>query len=276
MRLLYITNDEKIAQIADNSGVDIIFIDLETLGKDIRQAGRDTVKSRHCVSDIKKIKPHLSHSKILVRINPINENSNIEIENVINANPDIIMLPMIKNLEEVKTFLELVDGRCKTCLLIETNESVDIIEDIIQIAPNSDYYIGLNDLHLSYNQDFMFEPLVDGTVERLSTLFNDNKITFGFGGIARVGEGMLPSEKIITEHYRLNSKMVILSRTFCNTAKVKDFDAIKVLMSSGVDDIRKFESKLNSFTSLDYNDNKNELKKIVYLIKDKIKAKKGM
>ena len=36
----------------------------------------------------------------------------------------------------------------------------------------------------------------------------------GFGGIARLGFGMLPAEHVIAEHYRLGSTAVILSRSF--------------------------------------------------------------
>lgn len=39
-------------------------------------------------------------------------------------------------------------------------------------------------------------------------------IPFGFGGIARIGEGDLPSDYILGEHVRLGSTSVILSRTF--------------------------------------------------------------
>ena len=37
LKLMYITNDETIAKIAEKHGVDRIWIDLETLGKEERQ-----------------------------------------------------------------------------------------------------------------------------------------------------------------------------------------------------------------------------------------------
>ena len=37
---------------------------------------------------------------------------------------------------------------------------------------------------------------------------------FGFGGIARLNEGLLKSEYILGEHIRIHSNSVILSRTF--------------------------------------------------------------
>ena len=49
--------------------------------------------------------------------------------------------------------------------------------------------------------------------------FEDKGIPYGFGGIAQLGQGTLPAENIIAEHYRLGSSMAILSRSFCNTKK---------------------------------------------------------
>ena len=68
--LMYITNIPQVALIAEKNGVDRIWIDLETLGKEERQKGMNTVKSKHSIEDIKKIKSVLSKSDLMVRINP--------------------------------------------------------------------------------------------------------------------------------------------------------------------------------------------------------------
>lgn len=44
---------------------------------------------------------------MLVRINPINVNSENEINTVIDAGADIIMLPMWKSVDDVNTFYQL-------------------------------------------------------------------------------------------------------------------------------------------------------------------------
>jgi len=275
LKLLYITNKPNIAKIAESAGVDRIFIDLESLGKDERQAGKDTVKSNHTISDIKNVKNVLNQAELLVRINPTNENSKEEIEDVINQGADIIMLPMIRSLDDVKSFLSFVNDRCRTCLLIETKESVDMIDEIIKHAPKSEYFIGLNDLHISYGQNFMFEPLANGKVEHLCKRFKDLGLVYGFGGIARVGEGLLPAERIIAEHHRLKSSMVILSRTFCDISKSKDIDMIKKRMISGVKDIRDFEAELKNYSKQDYFENTKQVIKSVETIKNIILDKKG-
>ncbi len=276
LKLLYITNDPEVAVIAEKAGVDRIFVDLETIGKQERQHGRDTVKSQHTAKDASVIKPLLKSAELLVRINPIHDRTNEEIESVIKSGADIIMLPMITKIEEVELFLKLVDDRCGTCMLIETKESVDILEDIIKIAPESEYFVGLNDLHLSYQQYFMFEPLADGTVERICKIFQSHHISlYGFGGIARVGEGELPAEAIIAEHHRLGSGMVILSRTFCDARKFITTKAIRDRMETGVRDIREFEASLASYSESDYQKNTAAVIQGVKKIKEMIKRKKA-
>ena len=56
LKLMYITNRPDVALIAEKYGVDRICIDLETLGKEERQKGMNTVKSNHTVDDVRRIK----------------------------------------------------------------------------------------------------------------------------------------------------------------------------------------------------------------------------
>lgn len=171
LKLMYITNDPEVALIAEKYGVDRIWIDLETLGKEERQKDMDTVKSEHTIEDIEKIKPLLSTSQMLVRVNPWNERSVEEINDVVNAGADIIMLPMWKDVDTVKNFLNCIDGRTKTTLLLETKEAVECIDEVLDLGGFDEIHIGLNDLHLSYGMTFMFELLADGTVDRLCSKF---------------------------------------------------------------------------------------------------------
>ena len=94
---------------------------------------------------------------------------------------------------------------------------------------------------------FMFELLVDGTVQMLCNKFKEKGIPYGFGGIAQIGEGTLPAENIIAEHYRLGSSMAILSRSFCNTKKYSDdIDLIEKIFNKGVREIRDYEKVLSN------------------------------
>lgn len=269
LKLMYITNNLAVAKIAEKAGVDRIWIDLEILGKEERQKGLNTVKSHHSVEDIKKIAPELTSSEMLVRVNPWNDTSEAEINQVIEAGAQIVMLPMWKTVTEVESFLQVVSGRCKTSLLLETKEAVACLDKVLALNGIDEIHIGLNDLHLSYGMDFMFELLADGTVEQLCKKIAATGIPYGFGGIAKIGEGILPADYIVTEHYRLGSTRVILSRSFCNVEEISDNAEIEKLFSLNIRKLREFEVKLGKLTPMDFQDNLKKISECVKLVVDK-------
>jgi 2,4-dihydroxyhept-2-ene-1,7-dioic acid aldolase len=244
LKLMYITNQPDIAQIAQKAGVDRIWIDLEKLGKEERQGHLNSVKSQHNIEDIAVIKPLMNYSKLLVRLNPINPNTKSEINSVVENGADIIMLPMFKTKEEVQFFVDCIGGRTRTLLLLETREAEQKIDEILSIDGIDEIHIGLNDLHLAYKMKFMFELVADGTVERLCEKFKVKGIPYGFGGIARLGKGDLPAEYVIAEHYRLGSSMAILSRSFFNTEAIQDTIKAAELFKTGIDEIRAYEARI--------------------------------
>lgn len=251
LKLMYITNRPDVALIAEKAGVDRIFIDLEVLDKDKRQGGMDTVQSHHTLEDVAVIRKVLTRSDLLVRSNHIYNGSKEEIDTIIRYGADIVMLPYFKSVEEVRQFISYVGGRARTCLLVETPEAVNHIDEILNIKGVDEIHIGLNDLHLAYGMKFMFELLADGTVDGLAEKFRAKGIPFGFGGIASIGQGTLPAETIIKEHYRLGSTMVILSRSFCNVQIVQDVDTIKNVFDVGIKKIREVEHEA-SFAKADF------------------------
>ncbi|MCQ2418917.1 MAG: aldolase/citrate lyase family protein [Clostridia bacterium] len=249
LKLMYITNRTDVARVAQAVGVDRIFVDMEYIGKDARQKGLDTVKSHHTVEDVKKLRQVLTSSELLVRVNPIHEasesygSSEEEINAVIEAGADVIMLPYFKTVEEVKRFLGIVGGRVKTMLLMETPEAAALAEQIVKLPGIDEIHLGINDMSLGYGMKFMFDLLADGTVDRLCSIIRAAGIPYGFGGIAALGKGMLPSEHVICEHYRLGSSFAILSRSFCNTNLIPEIERIEPIFREGVGAIRAFEAE---------------------------------
>ena len=223
MKFLMITNNPKIAKYIINNGVDRLFIDLEKLGKNIRQGHLDTWKSNHSFDDIRIIRKEIKGKKILVRLNPWNNNSINEINIAIEYGADFLMLPMIINFEEIYKFCEAVNSRVPVIPLIETRESLGFLDAIIGLKGVREIYIGLNDLSISYGYKFMFEPLRNGMLDEAAKLLNKEKIVWGFGGIARIGRGNLPAEYLLGEHVRLNSKRVIISRSFHENSDNLDY-----------------------------------------------------
>ena len=268
LKLMYITNKPAVAEIAEQAGVDWIFLDMEFIGKDARQGGLDTVQNHHTVKDIESIKAAVKMAKVLVRVNPIHDalpnypSSKDEIDASIEAGADILMLPFFKTVEEVRTFIELVDGRAKTCLLLETAEAAMLIDEILKVPGVDMIHIGLNDLHLSLGMKFMFQLLTDGIVESLANKIKAKGIPFGFGGIARLDTGAVPGKYVLKEHYRLGSSMVIVSRSFCNTDKISDLDEVKKIFMSGIAEIRRLEAEASAAASY-FSDNAAALREAV-------------
>ena len=262
LTLMYITNNVTVAEIAQKAGVDRVWVDMEFIGKEERQAGMNTVKSRHTIEDIARLRPIVKQATLMTRVNPLHKatkdycSSKEEIENAILAGAEVVMLPMFKTRGEAEEFVSLVGGRAKTQLLVETAEAVASIEEICKVQGVDEIHIGLNDLHLAYKQKFMFELLADGTVERLCKSIKASGIKYGFGGIARVGYGMLPAEYIIAEHYRLGSTAAIVSRGFCDANLVEDPKMIEGIFIEGVRNIRAKEKEFERYTQQDFEANR--------------------
>ncbi len=274
LKLMYITNRPEIAQIAESAGVDRIFVDLEYIGKSARQGGMDTVQSHHTAEDVKKIADAVMKAEVLARVNPIHErqgeqiSSEEEIGEVIENGAEIVMLPYFKTEKEVYRFLKAVNGKAKTMLLIETPEAVENIDKILALDGIDEVFIGLNDLSIGYGRKFMFELLADGTVDRLCRKFKDKNLPFGFGGIASLGKGLLPSENVLIEHYRLGSSCVILSRSFCNLNVIKHMGVISSTFINGIRGIREYEAQVAKYRDFFEENRKKVSKTVDYIVKE--------
>lgn len=266
LEVFYITNNLDVALAAESAGVNRVWVDLEILGKEERQKGINSVKSHHTIQDIRIIAPRLTKAKMMVRVNPWNVNSQKEIDEVIDAGGQIIMLPMWKSVEEVNNFLNAVHGRARTSLLLETKEAERCLDDVLRLSGIDEMHIGLNDLHLSYGLTFMFELLTNGTIERIISKIKPTDIPYGFGGISHLGDGLIPAEMIIMEHYRLGSTRAILSRGFCDQSK--PIDEIKKTFEKNMNELRLFESNIDNSK---FDENMIELAKRVNVVVERIK-----
>ena len=259
IKLMYIANEPQIAHIAEKNGVDRIFVDLEVRGKAERQCNMDSVKSHHTIEDINRIKDSLTTSEVLVRSNAIYPGSKNEIEEIIKRGADIVMLPMWTSLDDAKRFRDYIDGRAKVMLLLETIPAEMVLDEVLELEGIDEVLIGLNDLHLQYNLKFMFELLSNGKVDELMGKLKAKGKFCGFGGIARLNEGMISGRNILTEHYRLKSNMAILSRSFCDTSKIVNIDEIDRIFHEGVKEIRAYEEFLSNQTDAFFKKNHEEV-----------------
>ena len=220
--LLKITVDPDFVRRCDALGGMRLFVDLERMGKAERQAGRNTHISTHQIEDLAAVKAMLRRSRLMVRVNPLHGASASEVEAVLaqgltqgkGTGADLLMLPMFSDAQSLRQFLQIVDGRCPVVALLETAGALESMEDWIGTPGLHEVFVGLNDLHISLGMRFMFEPLASGIVDRVAAAASRQGLRFGFGGMARLNEGLLPGRDVLAEHLRLGSQSVILSRAF--------------------------------------------------------------
>ena len=269
MNLMILAADPQSAREAQSAGIDRIFYDLEWIGKAERQHGRNTVKSNNSIDDIPAVREVLKESELLVRTNPIHAYSKTEIDKAIAYGADILMLPMVMDQHDVEQYVDMVNGRAKVCIMIETAAAMARLDKILAVPGVDELFIGLNDLHISMGLTFMFELLSGGLVEYIANKCNKVGIPFGFGGIARIGEGDLPSDNILGEHIRFGSTSVILSRTFKGIAGV-DKNAHKINLAEEVTKVRNRIQEISHWNEEKHVENQKRIAECVDIVIEKI------
>lgn len=271
-KLMILADTPEAAKAAQEAGVDRIFYDLEYVGKADRQHGRNTVISNNDIEDLPQVRKVLTTSELLVRTNPIHPYTQMEVEKAIEYGADILMLPMVMDHNDVETYVKLVGGRAKVCIMIETAASMTRLDKILAVPGIDEIFIGLNDLHITMGLTFMFELLSGGLVEFIATKCKAAGIPFGFGGIARIGEGLLPSDYILGEHVRLGSSSVILSRTFKGIQGV-DANARPVNLAEEVAKVRDRMHQIESWSEEEHKTNRKKIASSVEVVMNKILGK---
>ncbi len=265
LEFMMICNDPDLAAHAASNGVNRIFIDLETHGKQSRQGGRDTVISSHSMDDIDAMRSRLDRTEILVRANPIHERSEQEIDDILSRGADVIMLPMFTTRCQVERLIGYVDSRAKICLLVETAQALTRLPEILKLSDQLyEVYFGLNDLHISMGLDFMFECLASGLIEHGIHQVKTHQLRTGFGGIGRMGAGAVPAEHILSEHVRLGSSIVILSRTF-STGGGPDF------MATEIKKLREEEKRLRALEPVELQRNQALLHEEIWQVAQRMR-----
>jgi len=255
IRFIFIISDPDRILAAQAAGVDSVMVDLEILGKQARQGHLDTVISRHSWDDVRRARGLLQTTRLMVRINPVHPGTVDEVENCILAGADTVMLPMFTTPDEVTTFLGALRGRARACLLLETAAALSRLDEIISVPGIDEMFVGLNDLHLSLRLDFMFEPLANGMVEGVGRACRVAGIPFGFGGIARIGQGAVPAELVLSEHARLESSQVILSRDFHSAFAGRSREEGSATFAHEVDSLRRQYASIANASPAEFESN---------------------
>lgn len=214
--LTLFTNDPILAQAADGAGVDRIGPDLETWGKLERQAHLDTRKSDHTLEDVFAVGKVLRNAQLFARANPLHPGSRTEVEALLGAGVRVLMFPMFHSAEEVDTLINLVAGRARVVLLIETAAAALRLRRILKVPGIDEVHFGLNDLRLSLGVSSHFEVLASDWMELLCRTLSETGIPFGIAAVAQPGDTLLPvpSDLVYAQYARLGSQGALLARSF--------------------------------------------------------------
>jgi hypothetical protein len=89
--------------------------------------------------------------------------------------------------------------------------------------------------------DSLFEPILDGTVDRLTRLIRARGLPFGFGGLARLSRSDLPvhPERILAEQVRLGASIGLLGRSFREGLQPADLDSEVARLRGAIASLRE-------------------------------------
>ena len=117
--------------------------------------------------------------------------------------------------------------------------------------------------------------LTDGTVEALCCKFIKKVIPYFFGGLARIGYGLLPAEYVLAEMYRQGSSIAIVSRSFTKAARPGDYEMMEKVFMEGIRQVRSFEDELRRKDYRFFLDNLRIIKEKVAEIEENIIKERG-
>src|SRR2546425_12618292 len=185
---MLMTRDGGVARAAVRAGVDRVFLDLEIAGKAERQRGRNTIISGHTLADLERVRAAVPDAEVLARVNPPSAGTPGEVDAVVRAGADVVMLPYFQSSQQVAAFVAAVAGRARTCLLLETAAAAVRVDRIAAVPGVDEIHVGLNDLHASMGLAFMHELLAGGVLDRPAARSPGRAPgdRFGFGGGARL------------------------------------------------------------------------------------------
>ena len=208
--VVFETNPQKVDELG-KAGFKSFIVDQEYLGKDLRQLGFDTEINTNVSADILPI-AEKANCKVWTRINSFGPHTAAEVEGAIANRAHAIILPMVRSRNEVETFLDYVAKRVETCVMVETQEAVAIAADIDKTAVDAVYF-GLNDYAIDTAARNIFQPILNGVLERTRNSLKSKR--FGFGGLTHPELGRpIPSIMLLNELQRLGSSFTFLRRSF--------------------------------------------------------------
>jgi len=211
LELVYFEHRPNALSVAKAAGINTFLVDWEYRGKHSRQENAGTEVDPGTLADLEAA-VSFKDSSVYCRINEYGPWTREEVENAIEAGAKCLLLPMVKQVDEVESYLKMVNGRCGAGILIETVDATKNSKQLAKLLIDT-VYVGLNDLAIDRRSTTIFEAVADGTVERMRETFTHGR--FGFGGVTVVDEGdPIPCKMLLQEMQRLDCHFSFCRRSF--------------------------------------------------------------
>lgn len=223
LELMLFEHEPILVRRAMDFGINTFLIDWESRGKEERQANFDTEINPATLDNLYKVCA-IPGTKAWCRVNGWGPWSPDEIEAAVSAGIYGLFLPMVRRIEEVEKFLNVIGGRCEAAILIETPEAAELAVDLNRLPLNRVYF-GLNDFAICRGRKFIFDALHEGIVGRVRKQLG--AIPFGFGGATAVDLGApIPCRMLLAEMARLDCQFTFLRRSFKKDIATRDPAAV--------------------------------------------------
>lgn len=202
-----------------------VIIDWESGSKHERQDSSEkligiSTNLTHDGPDGVEVARQLGFERVICRINGMNPGTPDEVESVIDQGGTDVLLPMWNTIEQVRALEDIVRGRARIGLMIETSGALDAARQLRVVAP-SFAFIGLVDMAIDRGTSSIFTPIIDGTLEKVVADLGDTP--FGFGGLTLPNKGEpIPSRLFVGEMLRLGARFSVMRRSFFRDVPVPD------------------------------------------------------
>ena len=208
--LLLFTTDPAQVREATAAGIGGFVVDWERRGKRERQHGVDTQINECDAGDLRRVRA-ATRARVVCRINGVHEATAEEVELALACGADEVLVPMVRRPREVEAVLDLAKERAAVGMLVETRDALGCLPELARL-PLARVYLGLMDLSIERATPNLFEPIVDGTLERVRAAFD---VPFGFAGLTLPDGGRpVPCRLLIGEMARLGCRFGVLRRSF--------------------------------------------------------------
>ncbi len=208
--LFLFVDDFETAQFAQESGVNWFVVDWE---KRTPHLGKDATFQWPSIAEI-TLATRVSELGVplCVRVNALSKHSEHEVNEAVACGAKMVMVPMSADVREVNAFAELISGRAKLFVQIETASLANHADSLLSVNWEC-AHIGLNDLAVSLGNQSIWDAVEDKTVEQIISGIPGRQA--GFAGVTiPSAQHPIPPRLLISEMVRLKCEIFILRNTF--------------------------------------------------------------